>query len=361
MSSNSGSATPPKPSLALRLFVLMFAVVLTAAVAELALQVADFPKQGFSPWVRDSTTGYRYAADLETRMSRAPEYDVAFATNGDGLRDDEVGPKTGKRVLLLGDSFTSGYGVERGPIFADLLEERLGVEVINAGVGGWELVHQVHYLPEAVAAYQPDLVVYICYLGNDLALNDEWEERAEGLRNRTKTFPLRPPVDLKLPALARGVVYGMRQKKAEKAGVWQPFPEYLSMVEKDLGAEGQARWDQASALLLELAEQAKVAKVNLVVGSFSYRTAVEAVALEQFQRAFPVEARLYDFALARSRFEVAAGKAGLETFSLDPALIAADRSPDDLLYFPIDGHWTERGHSVVAGVLAHQLPRHLAP
>ena len=41
------------------------------------------------------------------------EYDVEFATNRLGLRNDEVGPKRGFRVLLLGDSFTCGYGVRR--------------------------------------------------------------------------------------------------------------------------------------------------------------------------------------------------------------------------------------------------------
>lgn len=42
----------------------------------------------------------------------------------------------GKTIVCLGDSITSGVGAEPGQPFPALLSEKLGVEVINAGVAG---------------------------------------------------------------------------------------------------------------------------------------------------------------------------------------------------------------------------------
>jgi hypothetical protein len=355
MTTPSRSGPPAKPPLVLRLVALAVVAAATLGIAELALQLVDFPKSGFSPWVRDAVTGYRYAPNLQTRMSRAPEYDVEFTTNSEGMRDDHLGEKEPRRLLLIGDSFSSGYGVERGLIFADLLEEQLGVEVVNASVGGWELVHQVQALPAALERFQPDLILYALYLGNDLALNGEWEELPGGLRSRTKTFPLRPPLDLKLPALVRGVRYGLRQQQAAQSGPWVPFPEYLSMVERSMGETGEQRWADSARLLARLKDEADQSGVDLVIASFSYRTAIEHVALAEFEASRPENEDIYDFSLARSRFEEIAEGVGLSPLSLDPALMASDRGAADPLYFPIDGHWTERGHAVVAGALLEFL------
>jgi len=174
------------PSSRARLFGLAAAVLglaVSAGLAEVALRVADYPPSNFSPWIRSDRYGFRLAPGIATRM-RGPEYDVEVRTNSLGLRDDEPGPKAGPRVLLLGDSFAMGYGVPRGELFADLLEKQLGIDVVDAGTGGYEIVQQPRMLADLAPRLQPDLVVYALYLGNDLAQNDEWEVAPDGaLRN----------------------------------------------------------------------------------------------------------------------------------------------------------------------------------
>ena len=121
------------------LIAVSISVALALGLAEAILQLVNLPAAEFSPWIRAEDTAYRHAAGLSTRMRRAPEYDVLFETNQAGLRDDEIDENhDGMRIVLLGDSFTSGYGVERGDLFADLLEHRLQtdggstIDVINA-------------------------------------------------------------------------------------------------------------------------------------------------------------------------------------------------------------------------------------
>lgn len=343
-----------KPPLWLRLGFSAFAAIAMAGVAELTLQILDLPKGGFSPWVRDEVTAYRYASDLDTRLSRAPEYDVSFQTNAEGLRDDPTEVPEGQRVLLLGDSFTSGYGAERGEVFADLLEQELAVDVINAGVGGWELIHQAHYAEQAMDRYDPDLVVYVLYLGNDLALNGEWAAESGSLRSLTKEFPLRPPLDIKLASLVRGARYGLRARQAREAGEWLPFPEYLALSKVSLDADGRERWDLAAKWLSELVRRVKAAGRDLFIVTFPYRTVVEPTARRRFEDTADAETAAIDLDLTAKRAHAMLVEAGVDFASLEPALAEA-AAKNEPLYFPIDGHWTPAGHRVVAKALTPLL------
>ncbi len=103
------------------------------------------------------------------------EFDVTYRTNGLGYRGEfpkSIGKPGGvKRVILLGDSFTMGWGSDESKSFAGILTARFrarGVEVINAG-------YHDAYSPDAYYAYvvkeglelQPDLLIIYLFTGND--------------------------------------------------------------------------------------------------------------------------------------------------------------------------------------------------
>lgn len=356
-------AVPSTRRILFHLVSVAVAAVFALVLAEGVLQLVDFPPRDFSPWVRDDHTAFAYARNLHTRMARPPEYDVVFETNALGLRDDEIGPKKGPRVLLLGDSFTSGYGVPRGEIFADLLENRLGVEVVNAGVGGYEIVHQVHFLRENGRRLAPDLVVYMLYLGNDLSRNEEWlEEDGNVLRARDREFPVRLPYQSKLWLLANASRYGLRADAARRRGEWEPFDDYLALCARELGPAAAASYERSEHLLLELAEEVDRIGAELVVFMFSYRTTVEPDVRARFREArggasFDAQ---YDLDLPAARIGRFLAAHRIEYHDLDPALAQAARDGKGPLYFAIDGHFTAAGHLVVAAethaVLASRLP-----
>ena len=67
-----------------------------------------------------------------------------------------------KRVLVLGDSFTWGFGVEQEQIFTEVIENsRKDVEVINAGVSGYSPDQELIWLREQGMHFQPDLVLLL--------------------------------------------------------------------------------------------------------------------------------------------------------------------------------------------------------
>ncbi|HEY8516453.1 MAG TPA: SGNH/GDSL hydrolase family protein [Candidatus Binatia bacterium] len=114
-------------------------------------------------------------AESELRLAQA-EYDVRLRYNSSGFRDEEF-PETKEpgelRVLVLGDSFAEGVGVEQDDRFADLLERDLArdretpVTVIAAGQMATGPASYLRNLYEFGVALRPDVVVITIYVGND--------------------------------------------------------------------------------------------------------------------------------------------------------------------------------------------------
>jgi hypothetical protein len=104
-----------------------------------------------------------------------PEGTFHFRFNSQGMRGDRdyayVKPPGIKRILTIGDSYTSGVGAQKDQTFSSVLErqlERAGhrIEVLNAGVGGFGTAEACLYLERELLKYEPDLVVH-SYVGND--------------------------------------------------------------------------------------------------------------------------------------------------------------------------------------------------
>src|SRR4029453_8146836 len=83
-------------------------------------------------------------------------------------------------IVVLGDSFTQGYGVEEHEAYPRVLEGLLdGVEVINLGVGGSCPLDYAANFEEVGRAYEPDLVL-VGLMANDVS--DVFYLRERGAR-----------------------------------------------------------------------------------------------------------------------------------------------------------------------------------
>jgi hypothetical protein len=78
-----------------------------------------------------------------------------------------------KRVLMLGDSMVFGPGVDVAERCSNRLDALLGpgIEVLNAGVGGWGTDQEYLYLCRDGFGLQPDVVVLVLCLVNDVVNN----------------------------------------------------------------------------------------------------------------------------------------------------------------------------------------------
>ena len=126
----------------------------------------------------DPELEFSFQPGYEGRMTLSGEYDVPFRINAQGLRDDHEyaaeHPGT-TRILLVGDSFVFGIGVELQDTLGKQLERALNaarpgqpVEVVAAGVPSYGIDAYALLIERWVPRLRPELVVVALYPGNDL-------------------------------------------------------------------------------------------------------------------------------------------------------------------------------------------------
>ncbi len=128
-------------------------------------------------WVYDDQLGWAHKKGQKGHFDHR-DFSINVYINSDGFRDSEYPlPKTGKkRMLVIGDSFGWGYGVEHNEIFCEIIEQNHPHwEVINASVSGYGTDQQLLFLRERGLEYQPD-VVLLLFSKNDFQNNISKEQ-----------------------------------------------------------------------------------------------------------------------------------------------------------------------------------------
>jgi len=170
------ASTPWRP---LRgLVALIVSIPIALLVAEGTIRAFDLFGASF---YREIT---RYILDLEPdpqlvyrqRPGLSKTYQgVQVNINAQGLRERPITPKAPgvKRVLLLGDSVTFGWGVKVDDTFGRVAEreltQRLGVPIrtINSGVCGYNTDQELAFLRREGEILAPDVIV-LMYVDNDV-------------------------------------------------------------------------------------------------------------------------------------------------------------------------------------------------
>ena len=124
-------------------------------------------------------TGHRYIYDPTFGWRNIPNwtgttFGEPLSINSKGLRDREYSyskPPNRRRILILGDSYTWGYGVGDQQIYSEIMEDTLldpaVWQVLNTGVSGWGTDQQYLFLKEEGFRYEPDIVIVSFFFGND--------------------------------------------------------------------------------------------------------------------------------------------------------------------------------------------------
>jgi lysophospholipase L1-like esterase len=161
-------------NLSLILISTLFALILS----EIALRLMGFNPLYVSPerdrfWKYDSLLGWAHEPGQEG-IFETPQFRTVARINENGLRDREHSyerQNDNERILVLGDSFAWGYGVEESERFSQLLEKSLDVEAINAGVSGYSTDQELLWYRNEGIKYETELVVLVL-AGNDVGDND---------------------------------------------------------------------------------------------------------------------------------------------------------------------------------------------
>lgn len=126
-------------------------------------------------------------------------FDVVYRSNSCGAVDKERSLKSDKtRVVVLGDSFVEGFGVNAEDRFTDILESRTGVEHLNFGTSGNFGSIQEMMLYKTMASKFDHNAVYVFALPDNDFKDNSPRGFMDGIRYRPyydKNFNIYYPVE----------------------------------------------------------------------------------------------------------------------------------------------------------------------
>ncbi len=141
------------------------------ALRPLALRAyeADFRIIQFEPDCAQYDPEFFYRLRPGTCVFSNVEFRTEYQINSFGVRDDEdslLAPE----VILLGDSYAMGWGVEQDETFAALLERQMGRKLLNAGISSFGTARELMLLDKIDRSAADTVILQYCD-------NDKYENR----------------------------------------------------------------------------------------------------------------------------------------------------------------------------------------
>ena len=337
-----------------RLALVLTGVLLAFLALEVVLRLSDAVPEVGSPLYSfhesDSYVGWRGRPNVRLRYHR-PEFDTLVQLDADGWREpDPPRPAdAARRTLVLGDSFTWGWGVSQGETFTDRLQARLAptVEIVNRGVIGFGTAQEYLVLERELAAASYDTVVLTFFI-NDL------DDNTDGKDGRRPYFEL---VDGELlprnqPALPRTSPLEIFLKDHSRAYLFVEFE--IGMLKRRFRgeADGERLYREKPAVdIHDLPAYAVTARLldemNRLVREHGARFFVVYVP----QRSeFESDTPLPYVRTVHAMIDDITRRAGIPMIDLAPAFRQQAGAGRELVFL-IDAHWNPAGHALAAEVL----------
>lgn len=173
----TGSSNIRQRAILINVGLLTVSIIFTLLVSEMVLRLVGFTPMLVSPerdrfWKYDALLGWVHQPGQEGIFEMA-QFRTSLHINQKGLRGREYPyerTSDAGRILVLGDSFAWGYGVEESERFSELLANSMDAEVINAGVSGYSTDQELLWFRNEGVKYDPDLVILVL-AGNDIGDN----------------------------------------------------------------------------------------------------------------------------------------------------------------------------------------------
>lgn len=331
-----------------RIALALATLVVVAALFETSLRVVAWRSERSAREARESfRRAHPEAADLPEisgvlelarRNVHGIHKGVVVRTDSHGLRGADRPARSAPgelRIVIAGDSFAFGSGVDESDVYASRLGPLLDEaqpewhhEVINAGLAGGNIENVLDRLEVAIAAYRPGIYVY-GYTLNDIE-GPGYELLAQDARTRewltwSGTHPL---------LLVRFVVWQLLTLGGPSSPDDEPYPRELRRNYFDNDAA-------ITRLAAGLDRFAALATRDGVCGQVLIHTH-----LTNLDSQHPFQA-MY------RRVAELAGARGLGVTSTFAAF--EHRDPESLWINPLDSHPNAVGHALLARALADDL------
>jgi lysophospholipase L1-like esterase len=323
-------------------------------------------------YISDQVRGYALAPDFHASL-KSPEFQTSISTNSQGLRERELGPKAPGtfRVLVLGDSFVFGQGVDAELAFPRLLESELAkyrpdikTQVINAGVPGYGTDQEFALLQELGWSYSPDLVIVNMFAGNDVNDNLIGGKERRSVRNgflydeyqarqKASKYRIVGPLTSWLAVYSRLYVFMRTPLDVIQwsRGTRLPVPqEHLEAIQIPLSQEFRDGLVLTESILKQMTDQASQHGAHLMIVVVPSAVQVDDTLWNETISVYRLSAANYDRAQPGKLFVQFGQEVGLPVFDLMPDFVNVDSA-----YFKNDIHWNTKGHMIAARAISRFL------
>ena len=323
-------------------------------------------------WVQfDPILGYRFIKNLYARIFRN-SHKFVIQTNAQGFRNNESFDKLeiGKpTVLAIGDSYTAGDGVSNQERFTDILGGQLGFNLINGGLSGSGTDQQLLIQESISSNWDYDLLLFAPF-GHNVSRNLSQRQKLVDFATMQEFEVSKPyfTIDEKTEELILHEV-SANSDSIKKTNISESTLNQLKWKMRSHFPSAHAHLKKQQSRLLSLVYRANIKKADPLFVDFSenpcklMKLICERIIQNANSRpivlvpmplsqhviydAFPFYLKFYQQFVGPNVFLV----------DILPSLRELPAHKRSELYIPDDGHFTPKGHQIVADSCAPIMER----
>jgi len=310
------------------------------------------------------------------------EYRVEYNINSFGCRDREYSLEKDKdtfRVLVVGDSFVEGHGVDIDDTFMKIVERDLNsegkkVEIINGGVMSYSPILEYIWLKEKGLKLNPDMVVLLLDQ-SDIQDDYVYSKHAQFDRSGPKAVPAtgilvkaheEPKDAIKRYLKKNSAFYNFIKHKLRNVGKKvskeekQEEPLGSHIVFGDIETDRlfflrenpkdfEIHWGRTSGYLMLISQMLAFQNIDYAIGVYPYGVQIGPDEWDARTSWGFEKGKVYPKSRYFDAVEELCKKHGIHFIDMFPALYKhKQENPDDQLFFKVDGHWTKLSQRLIA-------------
>lgn len=280
--------------------------------------------------------GFRITGIPNFRMehkSPVNEFQLDLKINALGFREQKkIEDSEQKDLVILGDSYAFGYGVEEDKRFGNILQKSFldSIKCFNLGIPSCHFLNAKRNLEHAVqAGLTTENMIFAVCMENDLLNYETIQEPTISVLKSIKSWFHK-----------NSSLYNFVGRKVHDSKRIEHFLNWLGLVDKLEERKILEQIDQnveSSAQLLE----------NLT-GDFN------TLILIVPSRFLWIGENQEKTNLQHQKFVKELRQRSMKVLDMKPIFESLSTQPFDDFYFKIDGHWNEKGHQVVGQTLFNE-------
>lgn len=349
----------------IKVLLLSFSLILTLALGEVAVRIL-IPANGVThnpiEFINPNKAGFKSNSSWEVSE---PEFIEKVSINSLGYRDQEIDPQK-ESIIFLGDSQTFGTGVNFGERTSDRVEQYVkkncpNYNVLNVSMPGASTFDERRFLLDILNKGVKIKAVFLNIVTNDHYSNFkakdlplEFDPKQEVVNRKTKfsfwkkyRYKSRL-INLSLQALSK---YPWFLKIYSYLKLDLGLGEFQALKNIYLNEEVSIEQIKATEKAIEKIKEISPVSLILIPDRYRYNLGLQKSAEKELTENITSEEKL-DFDREARQLKEVSLKQNIEF--IDPIEVFKDHPNPLSLAYPINGHLTKEGHSLLAETIIKQ-------